>query len=240
MKNKIAIFSDIHGNLQALESIIKDIKEKRIDNVYCLGDVIGIGPNPKECLDLIINNNIKMVLGNHELYFLKGTDIDNSVENDEKAHHEWIRNQLNKTHEEYLKTCPLIITEKIEKYTVCFEHFIIKDNSNDIYPFEDLSIINNIKDTLIKSLNRDITFIGHEHNSFEMNINNKRIIDVGSSGCTKDDNTFYTLLTFDNDIIKIEKIKLKYNRKVFEDTFNNISYSDKEIIGKIFFGINSN
>ena len=60
MKNKIAIFSDIHGNLQALESIIKDIKEKRIDNVYCLGDVIGIGPNPKECLDLIINNNIKI------------------------------------------------------------------------------------------------------------------------------------------------------------------------------------
>lgn len=84
MTNKIAIFSDIHGNLQALESIIKDIKEKQIDNVYCLGDVIGIGPNPKECLDIIIKNNINMVLGNHELYFLKGTNIDKSIEEDEK------------------------------------------------------------------------------------------------------------------------------------------------------------
>ena len=237
MTNKIAIFSDIHGNLQALESIIKNIKEKRIDKVYCLGDVIGIGPNPKECLDLIINNNIEMVLGNHELYFLKGIDVDNSVGNDEKAHHEWIRSQLNKTHEEYLKKCPLIITDKIEKYTVCFEHFILKDNSNDTYPFADLSIINDIGDNIIKQINADITFIGHEHNSFEINMNDKRIIDVGSSGCTKDDNTFYTLLTFDNDIIKIEKIKLKYNRKEFEDTLGNISYPDKEIIGKIFFGI---
>ena len=237
MTNKIAIFSDIHGNLQALESIIKNIKEKRIDKVYCLGDVIGIGPNPKECLDLIINNNIEMVLGNHELYFLKGIDVDNSVGNDEKAHHEWIRSQLNKTHEEYLKKCPLIITDKIEKYTVCFEHFILKDNSNDTYPFADLSIINDIGDNIIKQINADITFIGHEHNSFEINMNDKRIIDVGSSGCTKDDNTFYTLLTIDNDIIKIEKIKLKYNRKEFEDTLGNISYPDKEIIGKIFFGI---
>ena len=237
MTNKIAIFSDIHGNLQALESIIKNIKEKRIDKVYCLGDVIGIGPNPKECLDLIINNNIEMVLGNHELYFLKGIDVDNSVGNDEKAHHEWIRSQLNKTHEEYLKKCPLIITDKIEKYTVCFEHFILKDNSNDTYPFADLSIINDIGDNIIKQINADITFIGHEHNSFEINMNDKRIIDVGSSGCTKDDNTFYTLLTIDNDIIKIEKIKLKYNRKEFEDTLGNISFPDKEIIGKIFFGI---
>ena len=68
---KIAIFSDIHGNLQALESIITDIKKNNYDEVICLGDVIAMGPNPKECLDLIICNNYKMLLGNHELYYLK-------------------------------------------------------------------------------------------------------------------------------------------------------------------------
>ena len=54
-------FSDIHGNKEALTAIIEDIKKENIDEVICLGDTIGIGPNPKECLDLIINNNIKMV-----------------------------------------------------------------------------------------------------------------------------------------------------------------------------------
>ena len=58
MIKKIAIFSDIHGNLEALDAILKDVKKNKISNIYCLGDIIGIGPNPKECLNLIIKNKI--------------------------------------------------------------------------------------------------------------------------------------------------------------------------------------
>ena len=76
---KVAIFSDIHGNREALISIIKDIKKEGIKKIICLGDTIGIGPNPKECMDIIVDNNIKMVLGNHELYFIKGTQIDDEM-----------------------------------------------------------------------------------------------------------------------------------------------------------------
>ena len=65
---KIAIFSDIHGNLQALKSIIEDIDKENFDEVICLGDIVGVGPNPKECLDLIMDSKIKMVKGNHEIY----------------------------------------------------------------------------------------------------------------------------------------------------------------------------
>lgn len=231
MNKKIAVFSDIHGNLQALESIIKDIKEKEIDTVYCLGDIIGIGPNPKECLDLIIENNIKMVLGNHELYYLKGTDIDKSMDESEKEHHVWISKQLNKPHTDFLNNCKLTISKKYGKQKICFQHFLLK-KENDTYPFENLNSIDDIE-----SLDADITFIGHEHKSFEININNKTIIDVGSSGCTKDENTFYTVISFEDKKIKIEKVNLKYDRKSFEDKFKNILYPDKEIISKIFFGI---
>ena len=55
---KIAVFSDVHGNYEALKSIIEDIKINNYDEIICLGDVVGLGPNPKECLDLIRNNNI--------------------------------------------------------------------------------------------------------------------------------------------------------------------------------------
>ena len=65
---KIAVFSDIHANLQALEAIIEDIKKQNVDRIICLGDIISKGPNPKECLDLIIENNIEMLPGNLELY----------------------------------------------------------------------------------------------------------------------------------------------------------------------------
>ena len=69
-------------------------------------------------------------------------------------------------------------------------------------------------------------------------MDDKKIVDVGSSGCTKDENTFYTIISFEDDKINLEKVNLTYDRKTFEDNFNNISYPDKEIIGKIFFGIN--
>ncbi len=59
MKKRIALISDIHGNLEALESILEDIKTKNIDEIICLGDTIAIGPNSKECIDLLIENNVK-------------------------------------------------------------------------------------------------------------------------------------------------------------------------------------
>lgn len=65
---KIAIISDIHGNLQALEAIIKDIRSKNINEVICLGDTIAIGPNSKECIEMILEENMKIILGNHEEY----------------------------------------------------------------------------------------------------------------------------------------------------------------------------
>jgi hypothetical protein len=46
-----AILSDIHGNLEALQAVLVDVARHRVEDVYCLGDVVGYGPNPRECLD---------------------------------------------------------------------------------------------------------------------------------------------------------------------------------------------
>ncbi len=51
---KRAIVSDIHGNLEALEAVFADIERRGIRRVYCLGDVVGYGPNPRECIDLVM------------------------------------------------------------------------------------------------------------------------------------------------------------------------------------------
>ena len=52
---QIAAFSDVHGNLEALEAILSNMEKQEFDEIVCLGDVIGIGPNPRECLALILN-----------------------------------------------------------------------------------------------------------------------------------------------------------------------------------------
>lgn len=60
-----ALISDIHGNLEALEAVLADIKSRGIEEIYCLGDIIGYGPNPCECIDLIMKCNV-CILGNHD------------------------------------------------------------------------------------------------------------------------------------------------------------------------------
>lgn len=63
---KRAIISDIHGNLVALETVLKHIKDQYVDEIFCLGDVIGYGPSPCECLDKVMENCKVALLGNHD------------------------------------------------------------------------------------------------------------------------------------------------------------------------------
>lgn len=60
-----ALISDIHSNLEALQAVLKDIEAQGVETIYCLGDVIGYGPNPRECIDLVMDMPL-VILGNHD------------------------------------------------------------------------------------------------------------------------------------------------------------------------------
>lgn len=61
-----ALISDIHGNLEALEVVLADIEAQGIQEIFCLGDVIGYGPNPRECIDRVMDHCKVVLLGNHD------------------------------------------------------------------------------------------------------------------------------------------------------------------------------
>ncbi|MHC4885334.1 MAG: metallophosphoesterase family protein, partial [Planctomycetota bacterium] len=69
-----ALVSDIHGNLEALTQVLKDIEEKKPDDIICLGDTVGYGPQPKECLNLVRKNCRVVLMGNHEHAVLHGAE----------------------------------------------------------------------------------------------------------------------------------------------------------------------
>ena len=65
---RCAVLADIHSNLAALTAVLKDIKDKGgVDEVWCLGDIVGYGPDPAECLKLLLEHNPVCVAGNHDL-----------------------------------------------------------------------------------------------------------------------------------------------------------------------------
>lgn len=66
VESVFAVISDIHGNLEALEEALRDIDRRHIKTVYCLGDVVGYGASPKECLDQVIERCEVILCGNHD------------------------------------------------------------------------------------------------------------------------------------------------------------------------------
>lgn len=220
---KIAVFSDIHGNLPALESIIKSIKNSNVDKIICLGDVIGLGPSPKECLDLIIKENIDMVLGNHELYCLYGSNIDKNIQKEEKKHHNWVKTKLTDENINFLRKCKLQIIEN----NILFEHFLQQKKIK--YPFYDTNIINK---KISDEIDNTYIFVGHVHKKFKKN---GKLIGIGSSGCTKNNITSYYIIDTNNYTYEI--INVKYDREMLKQLLNKENYPDKDFIANVFFGI---
>ena len=76
---KRALISDIHGNLEALQVVMEDIADQNIHRIICLGDIVGYGPNPVECLDLVMSRCETTILGNHDQATLFDPDGFNPV-----------------------------------------------------------------------------------------------------------------------------------------------------------------
>ena len=149
---KIAVFSDIHGNYQALESILKDIKGKKIDKTIFLGDAVSLGPDSNKCLDLLFKEKVTFILGNHELYCTKGVSIDPDSNINKKNHNLWVTSTISKQNLKKLKDQDLSYELSINNKKYTFIHFLLDKKTK--YPFKHLSVLEmiHIKKKWIKSI----------------------------------------------------------------------------------------
>jgi predicted phosphodiesterase len=70
----VAIISDIHANLPALDAVLQEIDNLGVERILCCGDLVGYGPHPRECVEVLRQRNIPCVLGNHDHYTLQVRD----------------------------------------------------------------------------------------------------------------------------------------------------------------------
>ncbi len=103
---RLMIFSDIHGNLEALQSVLNDAAKRNVHRSICLGDLVGYGPFPNECIELIRGlNNCRCLAGNHDVASLWET----SPYGMSKAAKEailWTMDQLSSANKAYLASLP--------------------------------------------------------------------------------------------------------------------------------------
>jgi diadenosine tetraphosphatase ApaH/serine/threonine PP2A family protein phosphatase len=72
---RVAVISDIHSNLPALQAVLADVDREAPDELWCLGDIVGYGPHPNECVDLVRDRAALSLCGNHDLAVIGTIDI---------------------------------------------------------------------------------------------------------------------------------------------------------------------
>ncbi len=150
---KLGIISDIHGNFEALEVVLEELKRRGVDKIYCLGDIVGYNPNPCECIEKIKTNNIVSIKGNHERAVLSITPIYhfNPVAREAII---WTMERLSKEDMEFLKNLPDKIINDF-----CFVHGSIRDPDHYIFSGSDA-----IKEFYaLEEIGKKFLFFGHTH-----------------------------------------------------------------------------
>ena len=99
---KYAIIADIHGNLEAFQVVLDDIRAQNATHVVCLGDVVGYNANPKECLQIVRDMNIPVVKGNHDEYCSSNEHLEGFNPHAADAVH-WTRDQLTDDDKKWLR-----------------------------------------------------------------------------------------------------------------------------------------
>ena len=99
---KYAIIADIHGNLEAFQVVLEDIRAQNATHIVCLGDIVGYNANPKECLQIVRDMNIPCVKGNHDEYCSSEDHLEGFNPHAAEAVH-WTRGQLTAGEKQWLR-----------------------------------------------------------------------------------------------------------------------------------------
>jgi predicted phosphodiesterase len=160
-----AIISDIHANSDALKAVLDDIAHRGIEDVICLGDIVGYGPEPAECLTMVRQSCRAVLMGNHDYALLTVPYGFNKVAAEAIACH---RSMLKgmcldharcEAHLEFMKNLPM----KLEENGALYVHASPRDPLVDYVLASDVAYGPSKKITEIFELIGGVCFVGHSH-----------------------------------------------------------------------------
>lgn len=192
---KLAIISDIHGNLYALRKVLEDIDDEKADLTICLGDLVGYGPHPNEVVATIKRKNILCLKGNYDASVVDGgfTYIrDNSINSFALP---WAVEEVRALNKCYLDALPTSMTLEFNGKKIKFVHG--STNAINEYLLEDSSNTINV----MENLKEDILVCAHTHIPSVKSFGNKLFINDGSVGKPKigTPNATYCILNIDKN-----------------------------------------
>ncbi len=214
---KYAIIADIHGNLDAFQVVLEDIRAQNATHVVCLGDVVGYNARPKECLDIVRSMNIPCVKGNHDEYCSTENHLEGFNPHAAEAV-QWTRNQLSAEDKKWLND--LKYTRMAANFTMVHATLDAPDRWG--YVFDKLAAA-----ASFPYQNTQMCFFGHTHvpvafmrdtvvrggtySKFKVDPSKKYFINVGAVGQPRDNNPKAAYVLYDMTAQTIELRRLDYD-----------------------------
>lgn len=235
---KIAILADIHGNLPALQAVLQDCLRQGYDEIYSIGDAIAIGPQPAECLDLLLNTpHTHLLLGNHEMWYAFGLPEPQPewMSDGEVVHQRWVHEQLDPALREAVAEWPVVIEESFEGVRTVLLHYEPLDAASTLFHSLDRDAGLPGLDRLFGHYGADLVFYGHSHIAADDH-GQARYINPGSLGCTREPAAPYALLDCDRGRCTVEVRAVPYDDAPLFAAFEERRVPDREFLYGAFFG----
>ena len=209
----VAIFSDIHGNLPALDAVLTDIRRQTFDAVYCLGDLVGYGAFPNEVTERIQREGIPTVIGNYDDGV--GYDRDDCGcayrEEDERARGQrslaWTRAQTSNENKAFLRSLHPQVRFEADGQRVLFVHGSPRKLNE--YLFEDRPLSSFQR--LAASSNADVIMFGHTHKPYTKLVDQVLFVNVGSVGKPKDGDWRACYAVIDPGTLNTTFVRVEYD-----------------------------
>lgn len=227
------MISDLHANPFALEAVLQEIED--VDLIYCLGDIVGIGPLPAETVDMLIGERrIRKVLGNHDHNTLHGTELGPIREIPRRPHHDWVRAQLSGEHMEHLRSDKFLHLEGPPELS--FMHRHPGDCWSKVPYFYDSSP--EVLDSFYEDVRGEILFFGHTHIPLDVKgEHGRRYVNPGAVGAENAGLARFVRLRTDHEgKYRIHNHAVPYDTEAVKDALEQRAPPYWEFIIDHFFG----
>jgi predicted phosphodiesterase len=214
---RYAIISDIHANFDALKTVLEDIDKSGVDRTVCLGDVVGYGAEPRECIAALRERQILTIAGNHDYAAIGKTNI-NYFNAFAKEATLWTRKICSEDEKDWLKSLTLV--EYLEDFTMVHGTLYAPELFDYILTTYDAYLSLQLLETPVCFLGHShvpINFVWEEMISFnydrevDLRPSVKMLVNVGSVGQPRDDNPKACYAIYDSSAKKIEIRRLEYD-----------------------------
>ena len=219
---RVAVLSDIHGNMQALEAVMDDIKEYKCEKVFCLGDLAMAGPQPRMVIDYVQKqDNWTVIQGNTDKMI---ADFSSEIMETTKNNFPVMANALvddvyylEDERKEYLRNLPPQKFMTVDGVKVLLVHGSPRRNNEDILPNMPLKEV----EEMLEGVDADLIFCGHTHIPAGYQTNKKQtVVNVGSVG-----NSFDVIRNKNKDSDVLETTKSNY--LIIEGEYESKEYSSE-------------